>query len=470
MTEMIPWTTGDFLEATGGNLLCGDMERTFSSISIDSRNISTGSMFVAIKGDTHDGHFFLNDVADKESSGVLICTKTVDSFSFNEFEKKGIVCISVPNTIKALGDLAAFQRRRADVSVVAVTGSNGKTSTRQMVSTVVEQKYAVLSTAGNFNNEIGLPLTLFRLKNFHKWAVLELGMNHFGEISRLSEICKPDIGIITNIGPAHLEGVGSIEGVMKAKGELLEKIKPGGTVVLNADDPKTLHLVEKAPVKVLLYGTNEKANVRGVSLKKNNFGTSFTLKLPIGNVSVDLTVPGQFMVMNALAAASVGYLAGLTPEEIKKGLELFQPVEGRMNTFRTGRGINIIDDTYNANPGSMKAALDTLLSLKGNNRGFFVAGDMYELGDQAESFHKEVGENVSYSNIEKLYAAGKFAETVAQGALDENMKPGNIFTGTKEEILEDIKKCSLPGDWILVKGSRAMGMEIIVEGLKLWAG
>jgi len=256
---------------------------------------------------------------------------------------------------------------------------------------------------------------------------------------------------------------------MQAKGELLEEIKPDGTAVLNADDPRVLQLADYTSRKVLLFGLSKNALIRALTVKETGTGLSFTLVLPEESITVDLKTPAIFMVSNALAAAAVGYLLGLTAGEIKEGLENFKPVKGRMNILKTGKGINIIDDTYNANPDSMKAAINTLMSLKGNNRGILVAGDMLELGEHAESMHRNIGRIAAGSDIAKLYVTGQFAQTVAMGAMDEDMDSRDIFTDTKEKILEDIKDRIGPGDWVLVKGSRGMTMETIVQGLLDWS-
>ncbi len=464
-----PWTTPEILEATGGELLSGDIKQSFSGISIDSRRITADDLFVAIKGDNQDGHSFTGDVIRQGVCGLIIHKNKADQPPGIECQKKGVVCIKVNDTILALGDLAAFNRKRSNVSVVAITGSNGKTSTRKMTAGVVARCFDTLSTIGNLNNEIGLPLTLLNLNHNHKWAVVELGMNRPGEIRRLAEICSPDVGVITNIGPAHLEGLGSLDAVMHAKGELLEKIKPTGTAILNADDPRLMQLAENTSRDVLLFGLSENAVVRARAKMEKGLGLSFTLVLPAETISVDLKTPAEFMVSNALAAAAVGYRLGLTAKEIKVGLEDFEPVQGRMNILKTRKGINIIDDTYNANPGSMTEAIKTLNSLKGNNRGALVAGDMLELGDHAESLHRKIGSISARSNISRLYVTGQFAESVAAGARDEDMNSRDIFVGAKDEILEGIKGWLGPGDWILVKGSRGMRMEEIVEKLKAWA-
>jgi len=463
------WTTAEILEATGGDLLLDDLKHSFSGISIDSRSISVDDLFVAIKGDTHDGHSFIGDVIERRVSGLLIDRANTHTLPGKESIENGIVCITVNDTIRALGDLAAFNRKRSNASVVAITGSNGKTSTRKMTAGVVSKHFSTLSTSGNLNNLIGLPLTLLNLNLNHRWAVLELGMNSPGEIKRLAEICSPDIGVITNIGPAHLEGLGSLDAVMQAKGELLEEIKPDGTASLNADDPRLLQMADYTSKNVLFFGRSKNARIRARSVKGTETGLSFTLVLPEESITVDLKTPAAFMISNALAAAAVGYLLGLTAGEIKDGLEDFKPVKGRMNILKTGKGINIIDDTYNANPDSMKAAINTLRSLKGNHTGILVAGDMLELGDHAVSMHRNIGRIAAGSDIAKLYVTGQFAQTVASGAMDEDMNPRDIFTGTKEEILEGIKDRLGPGDWVLVKGSRGMTMETIVQGLLDWA-
>jgi UDP-N-acetylmuramoyl-tripeptide--D-alanyl-D-alanine ligase len=469
MKKPIPWKTAEILEATGGDLLCGDNNSPFAGISIDSRTIAADDLFVAIKGDVHDGHSFASDVIEHGVGGLIINQEQAHGQPGRLCQKKGIVCITVSDTTKALGDLAAFQRQRSNAAVVAITGSNGKTTTRTMTAAVVAQCYNTLSTVGNLNNEIGLPLTLLNLNPDHQWAVVELGMNRPGEIERLGEICSPDIGLITNIGPAHLEGLGSIDAVMEAKGELLNKIKPGGTAVLNADDLRLMQLASKTSSRNLLFGLSENAQVRGNSMRPKGLGLSFTLRLPAESITIDLATPGSFMVSNALAAAAVGHLLGAGAADIKAGLEGFQPVKGRLNLYQTPNGINIIDDTYNANPDSMGAAIATLRSLKEGRRGALMIGDMLELGNHSEALHRQIGGLAASSGISRIYSTGKFAEAVAAGARDEGMDSGNIMIGSKDEIFKSITGWLEPGDWILVKGSRSMAMETIVAQLLDWA-
>ena len=339
-----------------------------------------------------------------------------------------------------------------------------------MTASILSQRYNTLSAKKNFNNDIGLPLTVLALDLSHEWAVAELGMSRPGEIRRLGEICRPDIGVITNIGMAHLGGVGSIEGVMSAKGELLGTIRPSGTTVLNADDPRVAGLAKRASTSTLFFGEAERADVRARYIKSSGAQNLFELVLPSGSVQVALRAPGRFMVSNALAAAAVGYLAGVDPEDIKRGLALFKPVSGRMALIETAAGIHVIDDSYNANPSSMAAAIDALRRMKGMGRSILVVGDMHELGHQADVLHKELGQAAARSGVTRLYAVGAFSGSVAAGAMSEKMPEGDIITGSMKEITEDLKKWLLPGDWVLVKGSRAAGMEQIVSNITLWAG
>jgi len=473
------WTLDNVLDATGGELLTqvrnSIQNLTFPGISTDSRKAGPGELFIAIKGDIYDGHDFIGNALERGVRGILVSRAKADNILNLFCKNKKKVCIAVSDTLKSLGNLAAFHRKRSDVPLIAITGSNGKTTTRKMTAQIMRQRFRTLSTRGNFNNEIGLPLTLLNLNESHERAVVELGMNRPGEIGRLAEISTPDVGVITNIGPAHLDGVGSLEGVMRAKGELLEKIGPDKTAVLNADDPMTpkLRSLHPGPGRVFLFGFSRNADIRASEVRSRGKGTAFILHLPTKEIPIHLPIPGKFMVSNALAAAAAGYVMGLSPEEIRAGLENFTPVRGRMNIFETREGVHIIDDTYNANPGSMEAALMTLSSLivasgREKQRGIFVAGDMFELGDDAASLHRETGSAAAKSGIAKLYATGSFAEALASGAREQGMNDRDIFIGNKKELIENLKNYLMPGDWVLIKGSRGMAMEDIVEKIRNW--
>lgn len=467
--QPIPWTTQEILDATGGDLLCGDLRRPFSRVSIDSREISPTDFFFAISGESHDGHGFAGSVIDQGVRGLVINRQKAKQLPLAAWETKNITCIAVTDTTRALGDLAAFNRRRAKVSVAAITGSNGKTTTRKLTAGVVARQFNTLASSGNFNNQIGLPLTLLKLSPDHQWAVVELGTNNPGEIARLTEICSPDIGLITNIGPAHLEGLGSLDGVMREKGDLIKGLGPNGKAVLNADDSRALQLARKTRHEVLLYGRSKAATIRAEEIKEDGQTISFLLIFGRESIAVQLNSPGRYMIANALGAAAVGYLLGISAATVKAGLESFKPISGRMNICHLPNGVNMIDDTYNANPESMTAALATLQQMRAGGRGIFVAGDMLELGAQAPELHRQVGALAARTQVDRIYASGEHGAAVATGAQKEGLPAANTITGSREEIIEDLKGWLQPGDWVLVKGSRGMAMEKVVQGLKAWA-
>jgi UDP-N-acetylmuramoyl-tripeptide--D-alanyl-D-alanine ligase len=472
MTQSQPltWTTENLLKATRGRLLCGDLGHLFTGVSIDSRSISAGDIFVAIIGQIHDGHAFLEDIVDQGVRGLVVSRRNTGQLPLSEWGKNRVICIAVEDTTRALGDMAAFNRQRSQLSVVGITGSNGKTTTRRMATAVIKRQYDVLTAAGNFNNEIGLPLTLLGLSAAHRWAILELGTNHPGEIARLTDICSPNLGVLTNIGPAHLEGLGSIEGVMREKGDLIKKLGSGGKAILNADDARVRQLASTTEAEVIFYGLTKKAAISAEHIDETENSISFNLTLAGESIAIKLNTPGRFMVSNALAAAAVGHQIGLSIETIKAGLEAFKPVSGRMNVKRLTGDIHLIDDTYNANPDSMKAAISTLSKISVGARGAAVLGDMLELGDQAQSLHRDVGVGAARAGVSRLYVCGEFAAEVITGARDGGMRPADTFEGTHAEIVEDLKDWLHPGDWLLVKGSRGAAMEKVVEGLIAWAG
>ena len=466
--NMNTWSISEVLEATGGRLVSGDDTTRFQGISTDSRTTQGGELFVAISGQTHDGHWFVRDAFDKGAAGVVVSEAHMASVSPDL--GKGQCWVATPDTLRALGDLAAFRRRQSKVSVVAITGTNGKTTTKEMTAAVLGQAFSVLKTDGNFNNLIGLPLTLFRLKEDHEWAVVELAMNHPGEIGRLAEICEPQVGVITNVEAGHLAGVKDVEGVMKAKGELLEALGENGTAVLNIDDERICRLAERFDGRVVSFGIHSSAEVWATPVSQSLSGSSFDLCWYDESVRVRLPIPGNGAIYNALAAAAVGYRLGLSMEEVNKGLEGTVPMPGRMEILTLPGGVHLINDSYNANPGSMALAIDTLGSLKGNGRGILILGDMLELGEHAESAHRELGILVTRAGTARLYATGGFARVVAEGARGAGMDPGRIFIGSHDEIVEAVKGHLGPGDWILVKGSRLMAMEKVIEGLRAHIG
>ena len=455
----------DILLATGGRRIGGSGAALFEGVGIDSRAIAADQLFVAICGERHDGHTFIPQVLADGGRGVVIQEDHAQGALLDTILASGAAGIAVADTTRALGALALYQRLQSGIPVVAVTGSNGKTTTRRMTEQVLQQRYKTLATRGNFNNEIGLPLTLFNLSPEHQAAVLELGMNHFGEMDRLGAICRPTIGLITNVAAAHLEFLESLEGVARAKGELIRHVAKDGAVALNQDDPHVAALADQADCRVLFYGTGPRAEVRAQGITAAAEGVSFDITLPTGNTRINLRTPGHFMVLNALAAAAAGHLAGLDIAEIRRGLEGFEAVKGRLSLMQTSRGIHLIDDTYNANPGSMQAAFDTLAALKKDAPAYIALGDMLELGGQSAFLHAMVGEQAARTKPLKLYAFGPHAEDVTAGALRGGLSLGQLFTGTKEEIAADLLERLEPGDWLLVKGSRGMAMETIVEAV-----
>ncbi len=473
----LPWTGSDIIDAVGARILCGDPDRCFAQIAIDSRQATPSTFFVAIRGERHDAHAFLPDVVARGCRGLLVASDKVRGLPLEEWRGKGVFAAAAADGVRALGDLAGFQRRRWGGSVAAITGSNGKTTTRQMTADVMSRRFDTLATRGNFNNLIGLPLTLLELASRHEWAVVEMGMNAPGEIRRLARIARPDIGAITNIGPAHLEGLGSaagfsatMENILAAKAELTAELSPEGTAVLNADDPRLLQLSKEIDRPCLLFGAADasakKAAIRAREVVPAESGVAFILEVPGEKAPVALAAPGDFMVSNALAAAAIGHLAGLTASEIAEGLSAFRPVPGRMNIHRTPEGVAIIDDAYNANPGSMAAALNALKQLKGASRGFFVAGDMYELGAFAGPLHRELGRIAAVSGLSGLLAAGRLAPEVIAGAAAAGMDPKTLFYGSHDAICQKLKEILRPGDWVLIKGSRAMKMECISQAFR----
>lgn len=464
----IPWTPKRLIGATGGTLACGQVDQSFHRVSIDSRTIDSGDLFVAIKGANHDGHDFVPMVLDKNVTGFVVHEKNTEAIG--AIRNRGGLCIAVKNTIRALGDMAADQKTESKVTLAAITGSNGKTSTRTMTSCVLEQGLSTLSTQGNFNNDIGLPLTLLRLSKDYQWAVVEMGMNAPGEIARLAEIARPDIGVVTQVAAAHLEGLGSIENVAKAKAELLDALEPGHQALLNLDDPMFSALSKHCRCKILTFGTTDKADIRATAIRLDQDKVTFTLNADGKQMEIGLHTPARIMVTNALAAAGVGLVAGLSMETIKKGLESFKPVYGRMRIIESRTGFFVIDDTYNANPQSMMAAIDTLCDLKGNGKGVAVLGDMFELGKDSEALHRKVGTYAAEKGIRYLYACGEKARLIAESAIAHGVVRESVFTGTKKEIIGSLSGKLEKSDWVLVKGSRSMAMEEIVNDLLMLNG
>jgi UDP-N-acetylmuramoyl-tripeptide--D-alanyl-D-alanine ligase len=467
-TDTLPldWSGHQLLAATGGHRVCGDAQRRFSGIGIDSRTLAVSEAFVAIRGDSHDGHRFASEVVAAGGRGLVLAQDEVPSECLADWQAAGVLCVAVTDTLRALGDLGLFHRKRNPARVVAITGSNGKTTTRAMTTAVLAQHHAVISTRGNFNNAVGLPLSLFALAPIHQWAVFEIGTNHPGEIDRLAQICHPDLGVITNIGPAHLEGLGSLDGVREAKGELIARLAPEGRMALNADDPQVMRLAERCTKAPLRFGLSSTAEVRAEAVRIEGEELRFRLRLPDDAAEVRIPVAAAFMTTNALAAAAVGWAAGLAAADIAAGLAAFTPVSGRMTRLPSGRGVVLIDDSYNANPASVKAAIGALVSQRQGGRTVLVLGEMRELGIGAPALHRQAGKDAAAAGIDRLCVTGPFAEETAAGAREGGMAAACIQAAAKEEIVADLAAWLAPGDSVLVKGSRAATMETVVAALR----
>lgn len=456
----------EILKATGGALLQGEANACFKGISTDSRTVAEGELFVALKGARFDGHRFAREALEKKAAGVMIEGERKDEVRWNGYRSK--VVILVQDTLRALGDLARERRRRFGTPLVALTGSNGKTTTKEMIAACLETLFPVLKTKGNFNNLVGLPLTLLRLSERERVVVVEMGMNTPGEIRRLTEIAEPDVGLITNIERVHLEGLGSIERVKEEKGALFRLMKKDGAILVNQDDPRVVDLAKDFSGQRITYGILNPADVRGGAIHLERAGrTSFVLSFGGEQTKIDLPLLGRHFVYNALAAVATATLFGVEIRVAKEALEGFQPFPMRMEICPLSDGKVVLNDAYNANPKSMELALATLAEMKGEGRGIAVLGDMFELGAYSEEAHRELGRVVASFSIDGLVAIGKEARRVVDSAIRHGLKPDQVWVaeshGEAVSILHEILR---KGDWVLVKGSRGMEMEKIVMGLK----
>ncbi len=456
-------TLKQIAEACNGDF-CGENAQLLAAdIVTDSRKITQGSVFVALKGEKFDGHNF---VKQSYEMGAVCCVVNSD------FENtEGLCIISVEDTYAALRDIAAYYRRCFSLPTVAVTGSVGKTSTKDMIAEVLNQNYKVLKTEGNFNNEIGLPLTAFRLSREDEIAVFEMGMSAFGEISRLSKIASPETAVLTNIGFSHIEHLGSQENILKAKLEILDGISPGGTVILNADDEFLNSAAQNIPFETLTYGIeNKNADMVAYNIQKSSEGTKFDVKVEAEEWHLTVNVPGLHHVYNALSAILVGLLYNMPMEKIAEGIAAFKPCGMRQNAIELEDKI-IIKDCYNASPTSMKSGLEVLSVAKPKNgemhcRRVAVLGDMLELGDFAEEAHREVGKLCCEYNLDCLIAVGANAKFVAMGAIDGGFNSSELYVFyDNTTAIEHINEILKPNDVILFKGSRGMRLEEIADFL-----
>lgn len=434
------------------------LDKEVQGVVIDSRQVKTDYLFVPIRGTHVDGHKFIPQVME---NGAL-CTLSEEVLPDAVYPY-----IVVESCTQALKDLAEHYRSHLDIKVVGITGSVGKTSTKEMIASVLAQKYQVLKTDGNFNNEIGLPLTIFRIREHHEVAVLEMGINHFGEMSRLAKIARPDICVITNIGFCHLEFLIDRTGVLKAKTEAFDYLADNASVILNGDDDMLATIKNVQGKKPYFFGLNKEVdlyadNIRSLGLA----GTSCSIHNGSESFETIISIPGNHMVYNALAGTAVGYALGLTSEEIKNGIEALVPVSGRNNLIQT-ENFTIIDDCYNANPVSMKASLEVLADAEG--RKVAILGDMGELGKDEDQLHFDVGVHAAELNIDTICCVGPLAKYIADGA--KSIKEGYsriLHFPTREEMLASLDTIVIKNDTILVKSSHMMGFSVVVDYLKMY--
>lgn len=451
-------------KACGGRYIGTEAEkkREVLGVVIDSRQVESGYLFVAIPGEKVDGHKFIPDVFAKGAAAVL---------SEQQLEDPAGPYILVESTTKALRDLAEYYRKSLDIKVVGITGSVGKTSTKEMIASVLSEKYRVLKTEGNYNNEIGLPLTIFKIRAEHEVAVLEMGISEFGEMHRLATMANPDICVITNIGLCHLENLKTRDGILKAKTESFAHLKKDGIAILNGDDDKLSTIRQVGDKEPVFYGMEEKMEYREDAKKSvyatgvenlGLYGMKARIHTPEGERDVRIPIPGEHNVYNALAATAVGLSLGLSLDQISSGILKAKTIGGRTNLLNTG-SMTVIDDCYNANPVSMKASIDVLATAEG--RKIAVLGDMGELGENEKKLHYEVGEYLAKKEINVLFCAGELSEEIAKAAQKESKTCEVYYFKTRDALLEQLLPFLKKGDTVLVKASHFMEYPEIVKAL-----
>ncbi len=450
-------TLENLTRVCGGIYRGGEEEKykEVTSITSDSRTAEEGCLFVPIVGERVDGHRFIPDVMEKGALATL---------SERELEGADYPYIQVESSLQAVKDIARFYLEQLQIPVIGITGSVGKTSTKEVIASVLKEKYNTLKTQGNFNNELGLPLTVFRLRDCHEIAVLEMGISDFGEMSRLADIARPNTCVITNIGQCHLEFLGDRDGVLRAKTEIFNYLKEGGRAVLNGDDDKLATIQEVQGQPPVFFGLNPEYPVYADEIVSCGLkGTDCRIHLPETEFAVHIPMPGKHMVSNALAAAAVGMLYGLTGEEIQRGIESLEPISGRFRMVETEKYL-IVDDCYNANPVSMKASLDVLKDALG--RKVAILGDMGELGENERLMHEDVGKYAASCGLDLLICSGSLCEFMAKAARRGNPHLPVIYEPDRRALQEHLRDYIREGDTVLVKASHFMHFEEIVKELQ----
>jgi UDP-N-acetylmuramoyl-tripeptide--D-alanyl-D-alanine ligase len=447
-------------DATGARLVRAGSRASFDAICTDTRSLTPGCLFVALQGETFDANDFLLQAAEKGAAGVVAMAGRGGALE----GKPDVTVFEVPDTLHALGRLGRAHRERFKIPIGAVTGSNGKTTTKELIASILQTRGPALKTHGNLNNEIGVPLTLFGLEPRHVAAIVEMGMNHAGEIARLTDIARPDAGLITVVQPAHLEGLGSIEGVAMAKGELFEGLGPAATAVVNLDDERVAGQAARAKGKVLTFGRSAKAEVRLTSVTaQGREGLSLSIDAGGKTFEVALRLVGDHNATNATGAFAMGLALGYQPEECVRGLESAQAHARRLQLLDAPNGVTVVDDCYNANPASMSAALETLSGLASRGRPVAVLGDMLELGADEASAHTQMGITASDRAQVVAFFGPRMRAAHAQAVkkLGEAARHFDDVAALAAWLAHELKA----GDVVLVKGSRGMRLERVVEAL-----
>ena len=438
----------------GANVSAGDRNVLIDKISTDSRTLKRGELFVALRGENFDGHKFVETAAKAGAAGAIVDLTWTGKVP-GEF-----AVIRSENSLAAYQNLAANYRKSLSLRVLAITGSNGKTSTKDFAASALAQRFRVTKTQGNFNNHVGLPRTMLEATSEDEVAVWEIGMNHPGEVAPLAKIASPDVAIITNIGVAHIEFMGSREAIAAEKGALAEAVGAQGTVILNADDPFSEGIAERARARVVLAGT-QGGTVRAIEILQSADGSEFTILEGAHRCRAQLPVPGLHMVQNALLAVAAGRAFGLSLEECAAGLATAPLTKARLQ-IKEINGVQFLDDSYNANPDSMKAALRTLVELDVDGKRIAVLGEMHELGKESDSSHEEVGEAAAALGIDQLIAIGEVASTIARAARNAGLEK-SAAVGSTNEAAELLVEIAAEGDLVLVKGSRAARTERVID-------
>ena len=454
----------DIIKATNGKLVIGDLKRECENFCTDTRKIQEGDVYVGLKGEKFNGNEYYKEALAKGANVAIISGIKITDEELKQLNDKTI--IEVADSLEAFGDIAAYKRELYDIPVVQITGSVGKTSTRDIVANVVRTQYNTLQTEGNQNNAVGLPTTLLKLKD-HEAVVVESGMNHLGEIRYLGKIAKPTIAVITNIGTAHIGFLGSRENILKAKLEILENLKPTGYIVINNDnDMLNKWAKEDTKYKKYTFGIEEEADIMAYNIQINKDNSIYNVKINNKEYTVKVPISGKHFVYNSLCAIAVGNLLKITPENIIKGIETFSLTKNRMEVAKLKDNVTVINDAYNASYDSMKAAIEYLQNLPGN-RKLAVLGDMFELGKFAEEIHRKVGIEVFTHKVDVLVTVGELAKYIAEEAEYLGMPRENIIVlDTTKEAIDYLNKNLLKDDVVLLKAAHGMDFAKIYDGIK----